>query len=180
MLLILTSAIAGFLVFNFPFGKIFLGDGGAYLLATYCLDGNFNLVCSANITPLAMLLIFFFPVADTLLAIVRRMYLGAPISHPDRLHFHQLILCGVENLAMGRKWRQIINPLAAIITLPFALVPMIIGVLFAFDRIQAAIACFCFLIIFVMAYLIIMWLTHRFATFYKIQGGPKGYKLKYY
>lgn len=169
-LIILISAVSGFLLFNFPFGKIFLGDGGAYLIGHILVWIAISILyATPSITPLAMLLIFFFPVMDTLLAIARRVYLGTPISHPDRLHFHQLILCGVENLAMGRKWRQIINPLAAIITLPFALVPMIIGVLFAFDRIQAAIACFCFLIIFVMAYLIIMWLTHRLQRFTKFK-----------
>ena len=31
-LIILGVSIAGFLVFNFPFGRIFLGDAGAYLM----------------------------------------------------------------------------------------------------------------------------------------------------
>ena len=31
-LIILSVSIAGFLVFNFPFGRIFLGDAGAYLI----------------------------------------------------------------------------------------------------------------------------------------------------
>ncbi|MBK7655484.1 MAG: glycosyltransferase family 4 protein, partial [Betaproteobacteria bacterium] len=32
MCFILSGATLGFVVLNFPFGKIFLGDGGAYLL----------------------------------------------------------------------------------------------------------------------------------------------------
>ena len=31
-LILFTASILGFMVLNFPFGKIFLGDGGAYLL----------------------------------------------------------------------------------------------------------------------------------------------------
>ncbi len=32
MCLITVAAITGFFVFNFPFGAIFLGDGGAYVI----------------------------------------------------------------------------------------------------------------------------------------------------
>ena len=31
-LILLSSAVSGFMLLNFPMGKIFLGDGGAYLL----------------------------------------------------------------------------------------------------------------------------------------------------
>ena len=129
VLLILSSAIAGFLVFNFPFGKIFLGDGGAYFIGHILVWMAISILCAApNITPLAMLLIFFFPVADTLLAIVRRVNLGLSIFHPDRLHFHQLAMRGTEIVVLGRKRRHIANPLAAILILPFAFTSMVVGI----------------------------------------------------
>ena len=40
-LILLNSAILGFFVLNFPFGKIFLGDGGAYTLGHLRLVFNF-------------------------------------------------------------------------------------------------------------------------------------------
>ena len=95
VLFILSSAIAGFLVFKFPFGKIFLGDGGAYVIGHILVWMAILILCAApNTTPLAILLIFFFLVADMLFAIVWRVKIGVPIFHPDRLHFHQLAMRG--------------------------------------------------------------------------------------
>lgn len=163
VLLILISAITGFLVFNFPFGKIFLGDGGAYVIGHILIWMAISILCEApNVTPLAMLLIFFYPVADTLLAISRRVYLGAPISHPDRLHFHQLVMRGIEIVFLGRKRRHIANPLATAFILPFAFTPMVVGVLLALNRDKAIIALLLVTAAFLVAYKGGMWLTCRF------------------
>jgi UDP-GlcNAc:undecaprenyl-phosphate/decaprenyl-phosphate GlcNAc-1-phosphate transferase len=151
VLFILSSAIAGFLVFNFPFGKIFLGDGGAYVIGHILVWMAISILCAApEITPISMLLIFFFPVADTLLAIARRLYLGASISHPDRLHFHQLVMRGIEIVFLGRKRRNIANPMATVFILPFALFPMILGILLVLDSDKAMM----FLILFSAAFFI--------------------------
>lgn len=163
VLLILTSAIAGFLVFNFPYGKIFLGDGGAYVTGHILIWMAISILFAApDVSPLAMLLIFFFPVADTLLAIARRLSLGVPISHPDRLHFHQLIMRGIEIIVLGRKRRHISNPLATALMLPFVVTPMFVGVLLAMDRSKATIALFLVATIFVIAYKSFIVLTRKF------------------
>ena len=159
-LLILISAIAGFLIFNFPFGKIFLGDGGAYVIGHILIWMAISILCAApNVTPLAMLLIFFYPVADTLLAIVRRMHLGTPILHPDRLHFHQITMRSLEILVLGRKRRHISNPLATVFILIFAYTPMMIGVLLFLNRSKAIIALFFLSIAFLITYKICIWLS---------------------
>tara|TARA_B110000908_G_scaffold80909_1_gene96979 strand:- start:36217 stop:37299 length:1083 start_codon:yes stop_codon:yes gene_type:complete len=164
VLLILSSAIAGFLVFNFPFGKIFLGDGGAYAIGHILVWMAISILFEApNITPLAMLLIFFFPMADTLLAIVRRVYFRAAISDPDRLHFHQLAMRSIEVLVLGHSHRYIANPLATALILPFALTPMLVGILLVLDRGKAIIALFLFTALFLMAYKICMWLISQFS-----------------
>ena len=103
-LLMIAAAILGFLVFNFPFGKIFLGDTGAYLVGHLLVWMSLSILWNSSyVTPLAMLLIFFWPVADTLLAISRRLSLGKPIIQPDRLHFHKLMMRGVEIALLGRR-----------------------------------------------------------------------------
>ena len=159
-LFILSGAIVGFLTFNFPFGKIFLGDAGAYVIGHMLIWMAISILCAApNVTSFAMLLIFFLPVADTLLAITRRVYLGKPILYPDRLHFHHLIMRSVEILVLGGQRRHIANPLATIVTLPFAFAPMLAGVLLALDRDKAAIACLFFIGIFLIAYKIGIWIT---------------------
>ena len=73
---------------NFPIGKIFLGDGGAYLLGHLLVWSSIILNSNESaVSAFAILLVFFWPVADTGLAIWRRWKLGNPADRPDRLHF---------------------------------------------------------------------------------------------
>ena len=149
----ITPLIAGFLILNFPFGKIFLGDGGAYLLGhslvwlAICLMG-----IDSSISPFAVLLIFFWPVADTLLAIWRRKKLSKPNYLPDRLHFHQLTMRFLEIKGFGRYRRNITNPLATSILLPIIILPQILGVIYARDGIMAPLSLAIVAVIFVTAY----------------------------
>ena len=162
VLLMIAAAILGFLVFNFPFGKIFLGDAGAYVVGHLLVWISVSILWNAsNVTPLAMLLIFFWPVADTLLAISRRLSLRKPIAQPDRLHFHQLMMRGVEIIFLGRRKRRIANPLASLLTMPFVFAPMAAGVLLSVDHSSAAIACVAFAVIFTTAYKIGIWIAPK-------------------
>lgn len=88
------GALAGFLFFNFPPAKIYLGDGGAYLVGY--LIGILALVNSQKGTVLAALIAPMFalalPIVDVSLAIVRRGLRGLPIFRPDRKHLHHRLL----------------------------------------------------------------------------------------
>ena len=162
ILLTIAAAIIGFLVFNFPFGKIFLGDAGAYAIGHMLVWMSVSILWNApDVSPFAMLLIFFWPIADTLLAITRRLSLGKPIVQPDRLHFHQLIMRGLEIVLLGRKRRLIANPLAALFTLPLVFAPMIAGVMFALDHRAAAMACGLSAMAFVATYKTGMWIAPK-------------------
>lgn len=162
ILLIIAAAITGFLIFNFPFGKIFLGDAGAYAIGHLLVWMSVSILWNApDVSTFAMLLIFFWPIADTLLAIARRVSRGKPIAQPDRLHFHQLVMRGVEIVLLGRKKRRIANPLATLFTLPFILAPMIAGAIFALDRSTTAMACGLFAVIFIATYKTGMWLAPK-------------------
>jgi hypothetical protein len=114
-----------------------------------------------DISPFAMLLIFFWPIADTLLAITRRLSLGKPIVQPDKLHFHQLVMRGVEIVFLGRQRRRIANPLAALFTLPFVFAPMITAVMFALDPGAAAMAYGLFAVVFIATYKTGMWIAPK-------------------
>jgi UDP-N-acetylmuramyl pentapeptide phosphotransferase/UDP-N-acetylglucosamine-1-phosphate transferase len=162
ILLTIAAAVIGFLIFNFPFGKIFLGDSGAYVIGHLLFWMSVSILWNApDVSPFAMLLIFFWPIADTLLAITRRLSLGKPIAQPDRLHFHQLVMRGVEIVFLGRKKRRIANPLAALFTLPFVFAPMITAVMFALDPGAAAMACGLFAVIFIATYKTGMWIAPK-------------------
>ena len=167
--LISSAAIAGFLVLNFPFGKIFLGDAGAYALGHLLVWTSISILWNApSVTPLAVLLIFFWPIADTVMAILRRYSAGKSITQPDRLHFHQLVMRGVEIVLLGRNKRKLANPLATILTIPFVISPMIAGILFAYDPSKAAIACVFFMMIFFVTYKVGMWLAPKLRRSYRL------------
>ncbi len=130
-LILLNSAILGFFVLNFPFGKIFLGDGGAYTLGHLLVWCSILLVNSSKeISPFAILLIFFWPVADTGLAIWRRWKLGNPADRPDRLHFHQLAMRFLEIRFFGRRRRHVVNPISTAVLAPLISVPQFLGVIY--------------------------------------------------
>ena len=115
-------------IFNFPQGWIFFGDSGAYTaghiltwIALLLLDRN------SELAPSVMLLVFFWPIADMLWSICRRFIAGQPISMPDRLHFHQVLMRVLELLYFGKDKLAIVNPLTTSIILPLAIVPMCIA-----------------------------------------------------
>ena len=133
-LVLLIAAVLGFMILNFPLGKIFLGDGGAYVLGHLLVWSAILLIdFENNISPFAILLIFFWPVADTGLAIWRRWSSGSPTDRPDRLHFHQLAMRFLEIRFLGREKRYIANPLATVILAPLVSAPQLLGVLFWYD-----------------------------------------------
>ena len=151
--LLLASLLLGFLAFNFPWGRIFLGDAGAYLIGHILVWLAIGLTNDRpDVTPLAILLIFFWPVADTLLAIWRRKTSRKPAGQPDRLHFHQLVLRYIEIRHLGRGHRHIANPLATTIMLPMIVAPQIAGVAFATSPAWAGASVVVFGALFVTAY----------------------------
>lgn len=93
---LVVATTLGFFVVNYPFGKLFLGDGGAYLLG-FLLAAIAVLLPerNPNVSPWASLLICAYPVAETLFSIVRRMKAGLGIGNPDRAHLHSLIKLGL-------------------------------------------------------------------------------------
>jgi UDP-GlcNAc:undecaprenyl-phosphate GlcNAc-1-phosphate transferase len=86
----LAGALLGFLVFNFPPAKIYLGDGGAYLIgftiaALSLTSSNKGSVAKVLFVTLIALGV---PILDTSFAMIRRALRGYPIFHADDEHFH--------------------------------------------------------------------------------------------
>ena len=89
----LTGALAGFLVFNFPPAKVFLGDAGSMLIgfvfAACAIRCSFKEATTlAFCAPVALLAI---PMFDTLAAILRRRLTGRSIYAVDRAHLHHTL-----------------------------------------------------------------------------------------
>lgn len=87
------AATLGFFLFNWPLGKIFLGDAGAYLIGLWTVELGLLLALRNNaISPMAPVVAGILPLTETLFSIYRRKFVRQhPVNHPDGLHLHSLI-----------------------------------------------------------------------------------------
>lgn len=86
------GATGGFLLFNYPRGKIFAGDGGAYVWGMVIAVACVTLVQRHRlVSPWFPVLLLVYPVCETLFSIYRKLARGQSPGTADRLHFHQLI-----------------------------------------------------------------------------------------
>ena len=86
----LAGCCVGFLVFNFPPARIFMGDSGAHFLGIAL--GMISVLGVAKVAVAfalaAPVIALAVPIADTGWAILRRGRRGASVATPDRLHIH--------------------------------------------------------------------------------------------
>ena len=86
------AATAGFLVWNYPRGMLFAGDGGAYLWGVVIALASISLVQrNSAVSPWFPFLLLIYPVWETLFSIYRKLARGDSPGMADALHFHQLI-----------------------------------------------------------------------------------------
>lgn len=101
--LAMVGAIAGFLVWNFPRGYIFLGDGGAYLIGFMIAELSVLLVArNPAVSPWFPLLLSFYPIFETVFSMYRKkIKRGMSPGVPDGLHLHMLIYKRVVRWDVG-------------------------------------------------------------------------------
>jgi len=103
--LTIVGALLGFFFWNFPFGYIFLGDGGAYLLGFLSgLIGVLLVERNQEVSAWFPFLLLIYPIYETLFSIVRRKFLRSfsPFE-ADAIHLHTLIHRRVIKLTLGNK-----------------------------------------------------------------------------
>lgn len=92
LLLSTAAATAGVLVWNYPRGMLFAGDGGAYIWGVAIALASVALVQrNAPVSPWFPLLLLIYPVWETVFSIYRKAVRGVSPGVADALHFHQLI-----------------------------------------------------------------------------------------
>lgn len=122
----LGAAVAGFLVFNFPRARLFLGDTGAYVLGyLIALFGISLCYRYPAVSPWAVFLIIGYPLSEVIITFFRRLLAGVSPLHPDNLHLHHLVQAQVQRLRLPGKLQAHHNPIATILILPLAIGPMI-------------------------------------------------------
>ena len=128
----------GFGAVNWPLGKIFLGDGGAYLL-------GFILAWMAVLLPMrhpqvsawATILVVAYPVLEVVFSIVRRRQReGHHPGQPDKVHLHHLI----HRRIVCQRWPRLSGRLKNGMTSPFcwllAAAPATWAVVFAQSKVM--------------------------------------------
>jgi UDP-N-acetylmuramyl pentapeptide phosphotransferase/UDP-N-acetylglucosamine-1-phosphate transferase len=102
--LMVAGATAGFLVWNYPAGLIFLGDGGAYFIGFMLGELSILLVMrNPQVSTWYAMLLLIYPVFETLFSIYRRIFLrGRSAGMPDGIHLHSLIFRRLVLWAVGR------------------------------------------------------------------------------
>ncbi len=124
-------ALLGFFLLNYPFGLIFLGDGGAYFI------GFLIGVCSVlivkkhpQVSAWFAFMVNIYPVYETFFSIYRRRILRRrPAMSPDGLHFHTLIYKIFIKRFLGIYTPEIRNPLTSVflwVLNAFAIVPALL------------------------------------------------------
>ena len=91
-MMVLAGSTVGFLVWNYPRGLIFAGDGGAYLWGMVLGLASIQLVQNhPSVSPWFPILLLIYPTWETLFSMYRKVARGQSPSLADALHFHQLI-----------------------------------------------------------------------------------------
>ncbi len=90
--LLVAGSVAGFLVWNFPRGALFLGDGGSYFLGFLIAEMAVLLVHrNSDVSPWFALTVLSYPVCETLFSSLRRRMRGQHAMDADGLHLHTLV-----------------------------------------------------------------------------------------
>jgi len=87
------GAAFGFLLLNYPAGKLFLGDGGAYFLGFWVAEiAVLLLTRHAEINAWQVLGVCAYPIIEVLFSIYRRRFIqNVSPGAPDALHLHTLV-----------------------------------------------------------------------------------------
>lgn len=99
----LGGSLLGFLRFNFPPAKIFLGDSGSMMIGMIIgiigIQSSLKEIATVSVAaPLALLIL---PIFDTVAAIIRRKLTGRSIYDVDRGHLHhRMTSSGFSNLSV--------------------------------------------------------------------------------
>ncbi|MDH6186000.1 glycosyltransferase [Polaromonas sp. CG_23.6] len=127
--LILAGGVFGFLLVNWPMGKIFLGDGGAYFVG-FALAWIAVLVLArhAEVSAWAPLLVCGYPILEVLFSIVRRRRRHLSPGDPDRLHLHSLVKRRLARALLPHAGNLARNSVTGSIMWIAALVPAAIAV----------------------------------------------------
>jgi len=130
---IVIAATLGFFLVNWPAGKIFLGDGGAYLLGFFVAWASV-LLCMrhTDVNGWTAVIVCAYPLLEVAFSMRRRIPHGfGQLSKADSQHLHQLLHRHVVGRLFPSLSARHRNAATAPIVWGLAAVPALLGVVFA-------------------------------------------------
>ncbi|HJV83656.1 glycosyltransferase [Noviherbaspirillum sp.] len=101
--LVLAGATAGFMIWNYPFGLIFLGDGGAYFLGFMLAELAVLLIArNPQVSAWYAALLMIYPAFEVIFSIYRKKFVrGISPGIPDGVHLHMLVFKRLVRWTLG-------------------------------------------------------------------------------
>lgn len=151
--LVLGAVLLGFWVVNFPLGKIFLGDGGAYVMG-FWLGWLAVLLPARNpgVSPWASLLICAYPVLEVLFSIARRLSSNTSPGSADGRHLHSMLGVLLANWSQQRWPRHWRNSAVSPFVWAFAAAPALVALTVPHHTITMALLFLGFAALYAVAY----------------------------
>jgi len=152
--LILIASLLGVFIFNFPFGKIFMGDGGAYFIGFMMaviglMLGNRN----EEVSHWFILLLFIYPLYETAFSVYRKKIVrNTSPSQPDGYHLHMMIYKRLVKRKFFKNNKTIQNSITSPFLWALSLVGIIPAVIWYDNQIMLIIWAFIFMIIYTIIY----------------------------
>jgi UDP-GlcNAc:undecaprenyl-phosphate/decaprenyl-phosphate GlcNAc-1-phosphate transferase len=152
--LILIASLLGFFVFNFPFCKIFMGDGGAYFVGFIMAVIGLTLVARhEDLSNWLVLLIFIYPMYELLYSIYRRKIIhNTDASQPDANHLHSLVYRKLISCDRFKHNKVICNSMVSPFMWLLSLVGIIPAVIWFDNQTMLIISAFLFMFIYTIIY----------------------------
>lgn len=131
--ILLALAMAGFLIVNFPYGRIFLGDGGAYCMGFMLAWVVVMLpVRNPSVSPWAPVVVCAYPVIEILFSVLRKhRRSGHHPGQPDKVHFHMLVYQRMSRRVFFGRKDELINGMTTLFIVPFMLLSALLGYVFS-------------------------------------------------
>ena len=152
--LISVASILGFFVLNFPFGKIFTGDGGAYFLGfMLAIIGLMLVDRHEELSNWFVLLIFIYPIYELLYSIFRRkIILHTDASQPDAKHLHSLVYGKLISCKFFKQNKAICNSMVSPVMWLLSLIGIVPAIIWFDNQTMLIISVFLFMFIYTVIY----------------------------
>jgi UDP-N-acetylmuramyl pentapeptide phosphotransferase/UDP-N-acetylglucosamine-1-phosphate transferase len=151
--LIYIAAILGFMAWNYPLGRLFLGDGGAYAMGF--LIAWLAVMLPARhpeVSPWASLMACGYPVMETIYTMLWRWLTQQSSGAPDALHLHSLVKKVVIRPRYQRVSAVLRNAMVTVTLMPFVAIIAATGVLFYRDTVLLMSAFGLYFVVYILAH----------------------------